>query len=129
MAELTAGRYDRFAIGPTLAAEGVELAGTRREFGSLSVGTQEQLATVLRLTIAEKIGSTLVLDDQLVQSDASRMLWLRTFMAECAEKFQILVLTCRAQEYESVGIENDPRVRSIALAEQIQRSLPESTKG
>ena len=129
MAELTAGRYGNLAIGPDLATEGIELAGMQRELDSLSVGTREQLATVLRLVIAEKIGSTLVLDDQLVQSDASRMHWLRTFMTECAEKFQILVLTCRAQEYESVGIENDPRFRSIALAGQIQRSLPESTKG
>ena len=128
MAELTGGRYDRFAIGPALAAEGIELAGTQRELGSLSVGTQEQLATVLRLTIAEKIGSTLVLDDQLVQSDASRMLWLRTFMAECAKKSQILVLTCHAEAYESVDLDADPRCKSIPLSEHIRRSLEEPAK-
>ena len=46
---------------------------------------------VLRLTIADALGSTVVLDDQLVQSDASRMDWLRAFMMECADRSQILV--------------------------------------
>ena len=54
---------------------------------------------MLRLTIAEKLGSTVVLDDQLVQSDASRMRWLYEFMLQCAKEFQILVLTCHPEQY------------------------------
>ena len=41
----------------------------------------------------------LVLDDQLVQSDAHRMECLVAFMVECAKEFQILVFTCRPEEY------------------------------
>ena len=113
MAQLTGGRYGNLLIGPKLETEGIELEGTQRDLEALSVGTREQLATVLRLTIADVLGSTVVLDDQLVQSDASRMDWLRAFMVECADRFQILVFTCHPEEYKSgraseeVGIQVD----------------------
>ena len=119
MTELTGGPYGDVSIGPTLSTEGVDVAGSQRELSRLSVGTQDQLATVLRLTIAEAIGSTVVLDDQLVQSDVSRMQWLQEFMIECAKKFQILVLTCRPEEYEVGGRQS---FRSIDLTEHIERS-------
>ena len=123
MAQLTGGRSGDLVIGPKLETEGIELAGTQRDLTSLSVGTREQLATVLRLTIADALGSTVVLDDQLVQSDASRMDWLRTFMMECADRFQILVFTCHPEEYESSGAGEDSAFKSIDLAEYLQRSL------
>ena len=123
MAQLTGGRSGNLVIGPKLETEGIELAGTQRDLTSLSVGTREQLATVLRLTIADALGSTVVLDDQLVQSDASRMDWLRTFMMECADRFQILVFTCHPEEYESSGAGEDSAFKSIDLAENLQRSL------
>ena len=94
VSELTGGAYGEVSIAPTLATENIEAAGNKRDLSRLSAGTLDQLATVLRLTIAEKLGSTVVLDDQLVQSDASRMNWLYAFMRECAKEFQILVLTC-----------------------------------
>ena len=119
MTELTGGPYGDVSIGPTLSTEGVDVAGSQRELSRLSVGTRDQLATVLRLTIAEAIGSTVVLDDQLVQSDVSRMQWLQEFMIECAKKFQILVLTCRPEEYE---VDGQQSCRSIDLTEHIERS-------
>ena len=123
MAQLTGGRSCNLVIGPKLETEGIELAGTQRDLTSLSVGTREQLATVLRLTIADALGSTVVLDDQLVQSDPSRMGWLRTFMMECADRFQILVFTCHPEEYESSGAGEDSAFKSIDLAKYLQRSL------
>ena len=123
MAQLTGGRYGNLVIGPKLETEGIELAGTQRDLGSLSVGTREQLATVLRLTIADALGSTVVLDDQLVQSDASRMDWLRAFMVECADRFQILVFTCHPDEYKSRGTRKKSAFKSIDLAECLKRSL------
>ena len=123
MADLTDGRYGDLVIGPKLQTESIEVAGTQRDLAKLSVGTREQLATVLRLTIADAIGSTVVLDDQLVQSDASRMEWLRAFMTECATRFQILVLTCRPEEYEPVKTGEEPALRSIDLTECLERSL------
>ena len=122
MAKLTDGRYGDLVIGPKLQTESIGLAGTQRDITSLSVGTQGQLATVLRLTIADAVGSTVVLDDQLVQSDASRMNWLRTFMIECASRFQILVFTCRPQQYESGETGEQLAFKSINLAECLMRS-------
>ena len=122
MSELTGGRYGDLVIGPKLETESIELGGTQRELTSLSMGTQEQLAMVLRLTIADKVGSTVVLDDQLVQSDASRMDWLRAFMVECAEKFQILVFTCRPEEYDAAGAVEGPSFKSLDLADYVSRS-------
>ena len=122
MAQLTGGRYGNLLIGPKLETEGIELGGTQRDLEALSVGTREQLATVLRLTIADALGSTVVLDDQLVQSDASRMDWLRAFMMECADRFQILVLTCHPEEYRSARARKSV-FKSIDLTECLQRSL------
>ena len=119
VSELTGGAYGEVSIAPTLSTQNIEAGGSKRELSRLSVGTREQLATVLRLTIAEKLGSTVVLDDQLVQSDASRMRWLYAFMRECAREFQILVLTCHPEQYAPAA---GRTVRSIDLTEHVERT-------
>ena len=53
VAALTGGRYGELAIGPQLDAAGIQTAGVERKFDVLSVGTQEQIALLLRLSIAE----------------------------------------------------------------------------
>jgi uncharacterized protein YhaN len=63
----------------------------------------------------------LVLDDQLVQSDAQRMHWLTAFMLECARKFQILVFTCRPDEYR-IEARGDVDYRELELTGLIERS-------
>ena len=121
VSELTGGAYGEVSIAPTLSTRNIEAAGSKRELSRLSVGTRDQLATVLRLTIAEKLGSTVVLDDQLVQSDASRMRWLYEFMLQCAKEFQILVLTCHPEQYAPA---DGHMLRSIDLTEHVQRTRP-----
>ena len=119
VSELTGGAYGEVSIAPTLSTQNIEAAGSKRELSRLSVGTRDQLATVLRLTIAEKLGSTVVLDDQLVQSDASRMRWLYEFMLQCAKEFQILVLTCHPEQYDPA---DGHTLRSIDLTEHVERT-------
>jgi uncharacterized protein YhaN len=119
VSELTGGAYGEVSIAPTLSTQNIEAAGSKRELSRLSVGTRDQLATVLRLTIAEKLGSTVVLDDQLVQSDASRMRWLYEFMLQCAKEFQILVLTCHPEQYAPA---DGHTLRSIDLTEHVERT-------
>ena len=119
VSELTGGSYGEVSIAPTLSTQNIEAAGSERELSRLSVGTRDQLATVLRLTIAEKLGSTVVLDDQLVQSDASRMRWLYEFMLQCAKEFQILVLTCHPEQYDPA---DGHTLRSIDLTEHVERT-------
>ena len=101
IAGLTAGRYSELALGPQLDASGIEMRGVEREFGTLSVGTREQIALVLRVAIAEALGTFLVLDDQLTQTDDTRMKWMRRLLAQAAGGSQVIVLTCHPLDYES----------------------------
>jgi uncharacterized protein YhaN len=79
--------------------QALEGGGGPRGVDVLSVGTREQLATLLRLAIAESIGSAIVLDDQLVQSDAARLGWFRAALRQAAAVVQVVVLTCRRDDY------------------------------
>ena len=99
LSELTGGRYGDVAIGPELDAGGIRFAGAKRSFAELSVGTREQIAILLRISIAEALGAFVVLDDQLTQTDGDRMAWLRDLLEEAARRIQIVVLTCHPQDY------------------------------
>ncbi len=117
MAELTGGRYGEVAIGPELDATGIELGGAEREFGRLSVGTQEQIALLLRISIAEALGVFVILDDQLTQSDERRMAWLRGLLADTAANIQVVVMTCHPEDY-GIG----PGINVVDLTECLSRS-------
>src|SRR5207244_10817139 len=82
-----------------LATEGVMVSGALRPASQISVGTREQLSTLYRLSLAEYLRTVIVLDDQLVQSDDSRMDWFRTLLNDKAHSFQIVVFTCRPGDY------------------------------
>jgi uncharacterized protein YhaN len=97
--ELTRRRYETVQLTAQLAMEGIMVSGAVRPTEQISVGTREQLSTLYRLSLAEYLGSTIVLDDQLVQSDDNRMDWFRGLLAEKAHIFQILVFTCRPGDY------------------------------
>jgi hypothetical protein len=97
--ELTRRRYDSVQLTAQLAAEGIMVSGAVRPTEQISVGTREQLATVYRLSLAEYLSSMVVLDDQLVQSDDTRMDWFRALLAEKSRNFQIVVFTCRPGDY------------------------------
>jgi hypothetical protein len=68
---------------------------------ALSVGTRDQLATLIRLAIAEELGSAVVLDDHLVHSDPRRLEWFRQALVKAAVRTQVIILTCRPQDYLS----------------------------
>jgi uncharacterized protein YhaN len=97
--ELTQRRYQTVQLTAQLATEGIMVAGAVRPTTLISVGTREQLSTLYRLSLAEYLGSTIVLDDQLVQSDGDRMDWFRALLTEKARSFQIVVFTCRPGDY------------------------------
>ena len=101
--ELTRQRYETVQLTAQLATEGIVVSGAVRPTEQISVGTREQLSTLYRLSLAEYLGSTIVLDDQLVQSDDNRMDWFRALLAEKARNFQILVFTCRPGDYLAKG--------------------------
>jgi hypothetical protein len=95
---LTQRRYQNIRLTAQLRT-GVVVAGAVRSTERISVGTREQLSTLYRLSLAEYLCTTVVLDDQLVQSDDTRMDWFRALLAEKAHSFQIVVFTCRPGDY------------------------------
>lgn len=100
-------RYSQIRIGPYLRAETIEAVGEPRGFDLLSVGTREQLATLMRLAVATHLKTAIVLDDQLVHSDSSRMGWFRDELRRCAANgTQIVVLTCRPADYVDTRAES-----------------------
>ena len=99
MNALTGGRYEEVGIGPQLDATGIRLGGDERSFGDVSVGTREQIAVLLRLSIAEALESFLILDDHLTQSDPERMAWIRDLLGKAAKNIQVVVMTCHPNAY------------------------------
>lgn len=81
---------------------------TAEEFGKLSDGTREQIAVLVRLGFAELLHARqspaiLVLDDALSFSDSQRLELMFDVLADAATRFQILVLTCRAEVFARLG--------------------------
>lgn len=86
----------------------VREAGHEEAFHHLSMGTQEQIAVLVRLAFAEMLveqghPATVVLDDALVFSDDRRIDRMFDILNRVARKVQIIVLTCREQLFEGLG--------------------------
>jgi len=123
--ELTDQRYGKLALGPDLETQAISAAGDARPVSALSVGTRDQLSTIFRLSLAEQLHSAVLLDDQLTQSDAQRMAWVRDLIRSLANSIQILVFTCRPGDYLLAGEMKAGKkaegIRSINLAQVVER--------
>lgn len=101
--ELTQGRYGTLELGPDLKASALTAEGALMDGESvlraLSVGTRDQLASLLRVAIARQLKSALVLDDHLVHTDADRMSWFVDALRKTALEAQVIVVTCRPLDY------------------------------
>jgi hypothetical protein len=112
---LVGTRYTGIALGPNLGLEGIGAAGGQRELGRLSLGTREQLSTLFRLCLAERLRSALLLDDQLVQSDPDRLHWFRRALRDTASTgVQVVVLTCRPDDYLEPAESPPPHVIDLS---------------
>lgn len=83
-------------------------AGYEEAFHHLSMGTQEQIAVLVRLAFAEMLveqghPATVVLDDALVFSDDRRMSRMFDILNMAARNMQVTILTCREQLFEDLG--------------------------
>ena len=86
----------------------VREGGHEEAFHHLSIGTQEQIAVLVRLAFAEMLveqghPATVILDDALVFSDDRRMERMFDILNMVAKRVQIIILTCREQLFEGVG--------------------------
>lgn len=82
--------------------------GYEERFSLLSMGTQEQIAVLVRLAFAEMLikqgrPATVVLDDALVFSDDARMERMFDILTLASRRVQLLIFTCREQLFENVG--------------------------
>ena len=118
---LTGGQYGPISLAADLKTEHVEAHGGARQLEHLSVGTREQLATLLRLAIAGYLQTALVLDDQLVHSDTERLALFSDRLRTSAREHdhQVIVFTCRPSDY--LPREADGAVTVVDLAALVSR--------
>jgi uncharacterized protein YhaN len=88
----------------TLEITGVARDGREEPYGTLSIGTREQLSVLVRLAFAvylqEKgVPAAVILDDALVYADDDRFERMQLALRKAAATVQILILTCRARDW------------------------------
>ena len=93
----------------TLELRHLRRAGCDEPFSRLSVGTREQLAVLTRLAFAELLSergqpAAVILDDALVYSDRGRLQRIQAELLRAAERLQVLVLTCRPDDYAGLDV-------------------------
>ena len=118
--ELTEDRYGELVLSPEMNVASIAAGGDSRKPEDMSVGTRDQLATLIRLTLAARLQTVLVLDDQLTFSDTRRMQWFRqrVLSSSIDNKHQIIVITCRPDDYVDLSQSDDVAV--IDLVERIR---------
>lgn len=97
------------ALGENFAIAGLNRTGPEAElFGRLSLGTQEQIAVLVRLAMGAMISARgadvpIILDDALVFSDDERIEQMFDAINRAGRNQQVIVLTCRARSFASLG--------------------------
>lgn len=116
--ELTRGRYGAVELGPGLTTASITANGASTDgatvLDALSVGTRDQLASLVRVAIARQLKSALVLDDHLVHTDASRMGWFVDVLKKTALDAQVLVFTCRPLDYVTADVLQGAAMKDLA---------------
>jgi hypothetical protein len=107
LSDLFSGSELEFAPD-TLQLRLLRRRGIEEPLASLSVGAREQLAVLTRLAFAELLldrgqPAALILDDALVYSDRKRLRQMQKVLLRAAERLQILVLTCREDDYAGLA--------------------------
>ncbi|SNB63218.1 DNA repair exonuclease SbcCD ATPase subunit [Arboricoccus pini] len=93
----------------TLAPLALRREGEEEDFASLSVGTREQIAILVRLALAQLLhdqdgeAPCLILDDALAYADEGRFEIMKALLQKAAHMQQIIILTCRPRDY--VGLD------------------------
>jgi uncharacterized protein YhaN len=87
-----------------LGLAAISRRGSPEDCVSLSRGTQEQLAVLTRLAIADLLREegrpvSLILDDPLVYADDTRLDLMTEILTEAAQHMQVIMLTCRERAF------------------------------
>ena len=96
-------------LDENLSIEGLRRGAPEAEpFDSLSHGTREQMAVVVRLGLGRLLADRdqpvpILLDDALVFADDERIERMFDALTLAAEKQQVIVFTCRSRAFQSMG--------------------------
>ncbi len=107
-ADITGIHNRRVFLDENLQVAGI---GRKREetyaFDQLSQGAREQLLLALRAAVALELAKTgpqlLILDDVLVNTDATRQENVLDFIGNLAQHVQVLIVTCHGERYRGIG--------------------------
>jgi len=101
------GATFRICIDESLSIVSRTLGDTTIPYGSLSDGTKEQLAVIIRLACATIVapsgGVPVILDDVLGYSDPHRLEAMGAVLSEAGRTTQVIVFTCDPDRYRQVG--------------------------
>lgn len=90
-----------------LNLRGLRGRDTDQDFAALSGGAREQLALLVRVGLAEVLGSDeshpLVLDDVLVNTDAERIRLVQRMLFQASRHMQVLLFTCHGPMFDALG--------------------------
>lgn len=86
----------------------LQRSGEEEAFDSLSGGTQEQIALLVRLAFARLLARSgraapIILDDAIVYTDDARIEKIFDALTMQSDELQILVFTCRQKSFRSLG--------------------------
>lgn len=92
-----------------LGLERVKRVGVAEDCGSLSRGTQEQLAVLIRIAFADMLLEqgkpvSLIFDDPLVYSDDGRLDTMIEILSEVATRMQVILITSRDRAFRQVPV-------------------------
>lgn len=112
----------------TLKIKGIARDGRVEPYGTLSIGTREQLSILVRLAFAvylreKDYPAAVILDDALVYADDGRFERMQLALRKAAETVQILILTCRARDWRNFGAP----IRRLADGRAKAFSIPPAT--
>jgi hypothetical protein len=92
-----------------LGLRGLRSPAADEVFEALSGGAREQLSLLVRLGLAEVLGTEeswpLVLDDVLVNTDAERIRRMQRALFNAGRHMQILLFTCHGELFDGLGPE------------------------
>ncbi len=114
----------RLNLAGDFSLQTLERMEQAEDIAQLSAGTQEQLAILSRLAFAEVLAEqgrpvVLLLDDALVYADDRRIQDMFGALERAAERFQVIVLSCRQRVFDGLGGEHQRRL-SIEACEPIE---------
>ena len=77
------------------------------DYGKLSEGTKETVSLAFRLAVLDHLfpegGGIVILDDPFVNMDAERTAQAAKLVRECAERHQVIFLTCKEENIDLIG--------------------------